>query len=234
MKKLLIILSSLACSFVSQVIAQPLDPYYADRCIVQSENSYAGHCPNCVGYSPNYNNENGVDRYYAGAFGGVDWLHTGSLHGIHVKNKAGYAVGIFGGYKFDNSFRVEGELAYRKNNYHVNFDNYDKIKIASHISTFTYMVNVLYDFEEVSNYIPNVVPYLGVGAGYGHQHAHVKVKDDSEYHSANRNSNGFVAQGIAGIGYRLTESTTLGVEYRYLMRKEPLAHSVGLSLKQMF
>ena len=236
MKKLLTILSSLICSLVvSQVVAQPYGPSsqtrypcYADRCVGRCQDSCVGQCVN--------RNENGGDRFYVGAFGGANWLHVKHSHDVRLKNNPGYTGAVSAGYKFNNGFRVEGEAAYRRNHVHAKnkHDNYDNTKAKGHVSTFTYMGNVLYDFDAVSNYVPNVVPYVGVGVGYGHQHVHVKAKNEYEHVSAKGKDSGFVAQGIAGVGYRLTDSTTLGVEYRYLMGKEPLAHSVGVSLRQSF
>jgi len=236
MKKLLSTFLSLGCLFVMPgvVLGQgcpscPTYPTYptCPTCPtnvnqnVQYVDSYAGN-----------STPSDAERFYVGGYGGTNWLNQRSGH-PRIHDKRGYAGAISGGYKFDNSVRVEGEVAYRRNDYKSGKHSYGENGLKGHTSTWTYMGNVLYDFDQVSEYVPNVVPYVGVGAGYMHSDTHAKSKSDSR--TARGNRKGAAAQAIAGVGYKLTDTTTLGVEYRYLVGKHNYKdHSVGLALRQAF
>ncbi len=102
--------------------------------------------------------------------------------------------------------------------------------------SWSYMANMLYDFESCSCYIQNVVPYVGFGLGYSQ--LHLKEKNHhNDLHKIGKDSkqSGFAYQAIAGIGYNLTDSTTLAVEYRYLKgEKHPKNHTIGLAVRQAF
>lgn len=220
MKKMFAILSLAIClSIASEIYANQYDGQCVDPCI--------GQCEPTSG------------RIYAGAFGGANWMNRARIDGVRLKSKVGFTGGLSLGYAFDNGFRVEGEISYRKNSLHAKHSTYnlssssEKDKDHGSLHSWSYMANFLYDFNDVTYYMPNVVPYLGVGFGYTRNHSH--VKGHSYHKNSHESSNGFAYQGIAGVGYRLTDSTTLAVEYRYFAGKNHAHdHGVNIALRQSF
>lgn len=227
------------CAILSAVIGLTIAsatyanyPVYDCQCVGRCEDPCVGKCESTCG------------RFYVGAFGGANWLQNSSMHGFKLKSKTGFTGAASLGYKFDNGFRVEGEVGYRRNRldakdryseiYSSEFGSDHKRPHGSHY-TWSYMANFLYDFDEVSCYIPNVVPYVGFGLGYAQSHTHLKGHDGYAERKGKETERGFAYQGIAGVGYRLTDSTTLAVEYRYFDGKNHSRdHGVGLALRQSF
>jgi opacity protein-like surface antigen len=167
-----------------------------------------------------------------GAFGGANWLNVNRIEGVKIKTKLGFVGGGSLGYKFSNGFRLEGEVAYRQNRLDSKHfaRSYGK-SLSGKSYSWSYMVNVLYDFDDLSFCPSSVVPYLGVGVGYTSNHGQLKDRG----YRIKSSDHGIAYQGIAGIGYKLTEKTTLAVEYRYHRGKEHgHDHGVALALRQSF
>jgi opacity protein-like surface antigen len=215
MKKLSLILS-LCLLATSAAYANPCVPVYDTSCMECEQ------CPSDAG------------RFYVGGFGGANWLNFKRHDGIKLKNSIGYVAGGSLGYKFCNGFRVEGEVAYRRNPLkRQNVSTYgETASISGNSSLWTYMGNVIYDFDNVSPYF---VPYLGAGVGYAQSQGHVKASNSFESAKVKVKDSGIAGQAIAGVSYRLTSSTSVGVEYRYLLaRQHAHEQSVGISLRQSF
>ena len=115
------------------------------------------------------------------------------------------------GYGFSNGFRVEGELSYRNNSFEALAvdDPIDDTVNGGSVNTWGLMANLFYDFNRGGR----IQPYLGVGAGA----ARPRVKIDG-YGSANDTV--FAYQGLAGVGFALTERATLDLGYRYFVAPE--------------
>ena len=237
MKKLLTIFSSLVCLFlVSNGYANPYyqpqaNAYYpcAHSCVERCEEPCVGQCVS--------SSQEG--HFYMGAFGGANWLNTHRKDGIKPKTKLGYVALLSLGYKFNNGFRLEGEVAYRRNHLKgvdtLKYSSSEHLKSSGVTYSWSYMANFLYDFDCVSYHFPNIVPYVGLGMGYTQNHAHIKAHNHQEHVDAKGRSNGMVGQAIAGVSYRLTDDTSLGIEYRYFVGREHARdHSLGLALRQSF
>lgn len=232
MKKILTLFSSITCLFL--IFGVEANPYFQQPYPQHSQyvNSCVGRCNHNVVQKQSCKS----GRFYAGAFGGANWLNIHNKT-IDPKTHTGYTGAVSFGYKFNNGFRVEGEVAYRRNHLKVHSSEglHEDTKITGDVSSWSYMSNFLYDFDCVEHYLPKVVPYVGFGIGYTHIHAQVKAHDSDGHVRVKETSNGLSGQAIAGIGYRLTNSTTLGVEYRYFDGKNHAKdHSVGFALKQSF
>jgi opacity protein-like surface antigen len=169
-------------------------------------------------------------KFYAGAFAGANWFNfdNDALDEGHLKFDVGYHASVFVGYKFAPQFRIEGEIAYRRNN----LDHFkhlgQRFKLKSHTYSWSYMANFLYDFH--FDCLP-VKPYVGIGVGYtristSFAHEDISIKD---------HASGLSWQAIAGFGYPIYADVDLGVEYHYFQgRQHAVDHSVGLSLKHYF
>ncbi|MBE1237883.1 OmpA family protein [Phaeovibrio sulfidiphilus] len=153
---------------------------------------------------------------YVAIHGGVNWMQDADVtsEGITLKSKkdTGYAVGGAIGYAFGNvgfgSPRVEFEGTWRSNGIDslkwggVNYLEKKNIDI----NTAALMVNALFDFDTGTA----LYPYIGggVGAVLGWIDMPRGVKDGSD--------TAFGYQGIAGVGYNITDNFGMTVDYRYL------------------
>jgi hypothetical protein len=77
--------------------------------------------------------------FYSGAHVGANYLHIEQASGI----KNGYKGGLCVGYKFDNSIRVEGEFAHRRNAAKAT----GIFTMDTVLTTDSLMANVFYDFD---------------------------------------------------------------------------------------
>lgn len=176
-----------------------------------------------------YSQEYPTQGIYAGAVSGLNleyFQHNSRFTRRHFDTEPGYQVGGSLGYKFCNNIRVEGEVSYRRNNF--------KHFYRGHRELITCMANAFYDFDTNSEW----TPYLGMGIGYAH--ARGKIRPAYPYHFYDVRYFSFAEnmaawQGIAGISYRLTCSTEIGVEYRILLAQEKsYNHLFAISLREYF
>ncbi|WP_041794301.1 OmpA family protein [Pararhodospirillum photometricum] len=117
-----------------------------------------------------------------------------------VETNLGYAVGGAAGYSFGGP-RVELEATWRSN-------GIDKIGTYANdgsIDSVALMVNALYDIPTGTAFYP----YVGAGLGWviGKMDAG-QIKDDL--------SGAFGFQGIAGVGYNVTQNVGVTLDYRFL------------------
>jgi len=164
---------------------------------------------------------------------------VGGLSQIELKNtnsdfKSGYYVGGFFGYRFPNSFRIEGEISYQRSE--SDHSSYAK----GYINTLSYMANALYEFHCTSPF----TPYLGVGAGYAQVTGHFKNRPDepltffhfiNKMHDICRGKNELAMQPIIGVGYEICNGWRACLEYRFLWVRDTMAaHKFGCSLTKQF
>jgi OmpA-OmpF porin, OOP family len=140
-----------------------------------------------------------ADRLTVPAFGGDvgldnDWMAD---------------VGI--GYGFGNGVRLEGELGHRYNGIEAG----PTIQNGGNTQVYTAMINGIFDFNRSGT----VQPYFGVGVG--------AARVDANAADGPANSNVVTAffddsdtalayQGLAGLGFKVSEQLTFDVGYRYL------------------
>lgn len=150
----------------------------------------------------------GCGNWYIGGFGGLNWVNKKG-HSTHHKYKTGYIVGGDIGYKWDNGFRLEGEVSYRNNQRkHHGSSGHHKDK-----QTTAVMANGLYQFD--IDCFPIDV-YFGAGLGWvntQNSHSHHNTNGSTSNHS--RKNNGFAWQVIAGLAYPICENVDLDLEYRF-------------------
>ncbi|MBI3439487.1 MAG: OmpA family protein [Proteobacteria bacterium] len=116
---------------------------------------------------------------------------------LDVQN--GFVGDVGAGYTWDNGFRLEAELSYRKN-------KWDFVRQQSgDLIAWGLMANVFYDFNRQGH----IRPYLGVGAGEGRLRIQVNGS------SSHPEDDGFAYQGLAGVGIALNDQATLDIGYRY-------------------
>src|SRR5258706_12432862 len=132
-----------------------------------------------------------------------------SVGSINLDN--GFIADAGAGYTWDNGFRLEAELSYRKNQFGFNFDESD---FSGDTIAWGLMANIFYDFNRGGT----IRPYLGVGAGGGQ----VRQQYDG---IGRRTENGFAWQGLAGVGIALNDQATLDIGYPYFHVNEVIDDS---------
>ncbi len=123
---------------------------------------------------------------------------------------AGLQAGVAVGYK-TGALRYELEYGYRRNSidkYRV--DGVQQAGESGHTALSTGLINVLYNFEQLS---ANWYPYVGMGVGLAHLANNARATGLSYSTS---NSNEFAFQGVLGMGYKLARSFSLEADYRFL------------------
>ena len=171
--------------------------------------------------------------------GSFDDETLGGIAGIKLDFDTGYALSGALGYRFANGFRVEGEVAYRRN-------NVDKVSLTvsgvglpgdvdDHLTNLGFMVNAYQDLQTESG----VIPYLGIGLGFNRVGMGAI---DSMYLSADHDTV-FAYAAMAGVSVPVAESTSLSVEYKYLGTEDPCldetdfeyeSHTFGAKLSYSF
>ena len=155
--------------------------------------------------------------YASGAIGG-NWLEDSDVDGFvppdtDVDFDTGYLGAVAVGYALGNGLRIEGELAYRRNDIdQVNL--FGAIDLGSgKVTTTSLMLNFVYDINLKSKF----VPYIGAGIGFANVDADVGLLigsvDDSD--------NVFAWQGIIGAAYQVSDQLDLFVDYRYFQTEDP-------------
>ena len=145
---------------------------------------------------------------YLGAGAGINFADDTDISGNGINASAehdtGYAGALSLGHAYANGIRAEVELGNRRNA----IDSVDGFDTGGSANVLSAMVNTYYDFATGSAFIP----YLGAGIGVGSMHLTANPVDGS---AINDRGNGLALQGIAGLGYQVTENLTSTLEYRY-------------------
>lgn len=135
---------------------------------------------------------------------------------IEIESDSGMALGVAAGYGFANNTRLEGEIAYQKN-------DLDKARalgvvgLTGDTSSLALLLNGYYDFVNKSP----MTPFISAGVGL----ARVDVNDmnmpGSGFPNANDDDTVFAYQLGAGVGYAVNAKVSLDVKYRYLGTSDP-------------
>lgn len=143
----------------------------------------------------------------------LTWSKPGSPD-IEFEHEAGFNVGGALGYEY-KMFRLEGEIAYRKNK----IDEFNlqgsTIDSGGDIDAISVMGNLYIDFENRTAW----TPYIGAGAGW----ASLDVDELSitGYIANNDDDDGFAYQFIGGFGYEVSDALTANLDYRYFATDDP-------------
>lgn len=131
-----------------------------------------------------------------------------SLYGVHVDEEDGldidfgFGVGGSVGYAFDNGFRAEGEIAYRRNDFDI-----DGSPADGDFNTYAFMANAIYDFQVDAKF----QPYIGAGLGIVHGEANINYGSLSG--EIDETELGY--QALVGVSYHLFDRGAVVFGYRY-------------------
>ncbi len=115
--------------------------------------------------NPTFQDREGKGLYLS-LIGGIDFFDTNNCN-LHYH--PGYYLGGALGYKFDNNFKIECEISYQRieMNYVEFRPRHQHKKVDGHSRSWSYMANLLYDFD--LNFPIN--PYIGISLGYSRNHS---------------------------------------------------------------
>lgn len=181
--------------------------------------------------------------FYAGAFGGANFLQTEKKHCTKYEFDTGYNVGVLLGYKFCGGFRVDAEVCYRYNRLRkIKFgddsfsfsgsegDGFDSGSFSSssssgrckkHFYSWSYMANAYYDISIPGCECYSFFPYVGAGVGY----SQTRLKS-----FCNHKKHGFAWQVMAGLAYVIDCNMDVALEYKFHKGPHNRIYDHGLSL----
>ncbi|MDA0239089.1 MAG: outer membrane beta-barrel protein [Proteobacteria bacterium] len=148
--------------------------------------------------------------FYIGAGAGAVLPMESGFSGSGIDSSADLEATASGalsaGYAFKHGLRTEIEAAGRQ----ASVDSVSGSAVGSgDVRVWNLMANVFWDFRNDSDF----VPYLGAGAGYAlMDFDNVQPVGGS---SVNESAGAVAYQGIAGVGYNLTDRFSLFADYRY-------------------
>jgi len=172
-----------------------------------------------------------ADGLYLGANIGVAMLSDSDVNdpsspvGIELSYDTGWKLGAALGYRLSN-FRIEGELAYQKNDIDKTKALGIDIDSTGDVSGVAFLVNGYYDFTNSTAF----TPYVSAGLGY----ANVEVNDYSLVGSGglkfNEDDSVFAYQFGVGVGYSVNEKVTIDLKYRYFATSDPKFDTVEVDV----
>jgi len=124
------------------------------------------------------------------------------------------------GYKFNDygpgRFRTEFELSYRDNDVdNITFNNNPQVGNGEQ-DVLAGLVNVYYDFTNVSE---KFVPFVGVGVGFAEIDSSVSYNNGNA--TLNDSDTAFAYQAVIGTEYKLTDKISLVGDARYFALDNP-------------
>ncbi len=136
---------------------------------------------------------------------------------VSLESDTGVAYGIAYGYGFSNNLRIEGELAYQKN-------DLDKVTLmgvslnaSGDTSSLALLFNGYYDFANSSAF----TPFISVGIGAAKVEANNFNIPGSGSPSFSEDDTVFAYQVGLGVGYAVSEKTSIDLKYRYFGTADP-------------
>lgn len=170
-------------------------------------------------------------HWYVGGFLGAQLAANGNTEIPSIASKPsltsepvydkGLVLSVNVGYKFRESFRIEGEfvrqdLPINKINNAIGFGTVTNVS-NSHTELFSLFVNSYHDFRLSQHWMP----YLGVGIGYVAVRNTIKptspisVAQNIFFTEKELNYYTFGYQGILGVDYQLADNFILSLNYKY-------------------
>lgn len=176
-------------------------------------------------------------NFYLDGFFGINFVSSPTRYGARIDLHPGYVVGGTVGYQFSNYFSVEGEVAYRSNEFEQLVIDWVQVCATGENTKVTAMVNGLFEFPLIEDVF---FPYCGLGIG--------KYWDKDDLGIDLRiqqgrvdcklppvNNSGLAYQGIIGLTLIVSEKIESAFEYRYLNGVDTTGnHTFDLKIKRYF
>ncbi len=165
--------------------------------------------------------EGGAKPYYAslklGSSMPRDMEMTGTV-GNHTDMDKGFAISGAVGMQLQQSMRIELELSTRKAD--ISRLRGGAITAKGDLSTRALLGNLYYDFAPMSG----LQPYVGAGLGFGRHE--VSLSSTSTALNGSKTDNTLLYHVGLGMSYRLGQSTSADLGYRYMRSTDIEASSV--------
>lgn len=150
-------------------------------------------------------------KVYLGAHLGLSIFHDSDVKTPVGTSTAaftsGLAFGVTAGYKLDQNLRLEGEIAYKKND----VDTIDGASVSGYdLTVWSFMANGYYDFTQAK--LP-VTPFVGLGLGAVHGTMSTPSPAQGGYGDLSDTELGY--QLTLGLSYAVNPNATLYAAYRY-------------------
>jgi OmpA-OmpF porin, OOP family len=137
--------------------------------------------------------------------GDLDDTFSATTYDFDLENDWMASAGI--GYAYQNGFRLEGEFAYRQNDWGPTaVDDPVDDTIEGDATAMSLMANLIYDFNRGGTF----QPYLGLGVGAAKVELDIETGDSAD-------DTGLAYQGLAGVGISLSPRLVLDIGYRYFV-----------------
>jgi opacity protein-like surface antigen len=136
--------------------------------------------------------------YISGNIGAVMVEDTDLSPGGEVSFDTGYGVALAAGAD-TGPVRIEGEFSYRIND----MDEFSGGPVNGEIESMSLLGNVIFDIGTNSPF----TPFIGAGMGFSNV--------DMELEGGSDDDTVFAYQFIAGMGFKVSEVTSIDISYRY-------------------
>lgn len=143
-----------------------------------------------------------ADGLYGKAEGGVGFSGTLDDSGLSADLETGYQLGGAIGYAYPSGLRLEGELAYTKNDIDT-----QGLGVDADVSAVAGFANVYYDFGK-----GKVRPFVGAGIGYAQGEASASAGG----FTLSTDGSGVAYQLRAGVSFATSENVAWDIGYRYI------------------
>jgi len=134
----------------------------------------------------------------------------------------GFAFGVAAGYGFGNT-RVEGEIAYQKNDYDKlslsvpGVGSFSGLNVDGDATSTAFLLNGYYDFKNNSS----ITPFIGAGLGFAKVDVGAISVPGVGTLTSSSDDTVFAYQIGAGVGFAVNEKVSLDLKYRYFATSDP-------------
>lgn len=172
---------------------------------------------------------------YVGFHGGTDYSYK--TNDSNAGQKVGYAVGLVYGKDVGDQIRAEAEVTFRNGSKRKVYTDkgVDQLESKKYESkhSWSYMINLIYDVNQLATY--KLTPYFGLGVGYGNNVTELKIKYDTHVDSEKRRDSDFAWQGLIGLSYPVADGILSRVQYTYHRGEQhSISHSVTAAIVKAF
>lgn len=158
-----------------------------------------------------------AEGWYLSVGGGANHVEDDSIRGTFTQ-EVEYDFGYVGkgavGYQYENGLRSEFELSYRNND----LDTIAANRATGDISSYSAMLNVLYDFDISETGLDT---YVGIGAGLSYIDMDSVTPVGFGFSALDDSDTTPAFQGIVGVSYDVANATELYANYNYFYAPHP-------------
>ena len=179
-----------------------------------------------------------IEHVYADVFSGLNFVNKHKQDEFELNFNPGYVLGTCIGYNLSNIFKLETEIAYRRNSFYNDKMNNFSFPVSGSIKKTTLMTNGILEIP-LKNH--SLIPYCGVGIGGKWDERNSKLDPINvkgvryTFERVVEKSSGGAYQFIAGMNFCSEEKMGVSLEYRFLNGPTTeINNTFNLNLKRCF